>query len=211
MLINEILDLSRVEAGRYELKEESVSLAGVVEECRHLLCDARQERATSAVIEQLDTNLPRLWADERAVRQVTLNLLSNAIKFTPAGRHASRSRSAGRSTGGQYLSIRDTGPGIAEEEIPIVLVLVRARLAGAEERRRRLGPRPADRQGPRRTARRRVPLKSKVREGTEVIVIFPPERVMNALPQLDPNAPPEPTAEEVAARRARRWGRRAAA
>jgi two-component system, cell cycle sensor histidine kinase PleC len=54
-------------------------------------------------------------------------------------------------------------------------------------------------------------LKSKVREGTEVIVVFPPERVMNALPQLDPNAPPEPTAEEIAARRARRWGRKAAA
>ena len=82
MLINEILDLSRVEAGRYELKEEAVSLPGVVEECRHLLA-LRAKTKNIEVIEEIDEDLPRLWADERALRQITLNILSNAIKFTP--------------------------------------------------------------------------------------------------------------------------------
>jgi len=49
MLINEILDLSRVEAGRYELREESVALVNVVEDCRHLLAMARQEPRASAL------------------------------------------------------------------------------------------------------------------------------------------------------------------
>ncbi len=53
MLINEILDLSRVEAGRYELKEESVSLPGVVEECRHLLAMRAKNRNIS-IAEALD-------------------------------------------------------------------------------------------------------------------------------------------------------------
>ena len=83
-LINEILDLSRIEAGRYELNEESVSLVGIVEDCHHLL----KLRATNRGItlhEVFESDLPRLWADERAMRQICLNLLSNAIKFTPQG------------------------------------------------------------------------------------------------------------------------------
>src|SRR4029077_16372747 len=77
-LINEILDLSRIEAGRYELNEESVSLVGIVEDCHHLL----KLRATNRGItlhEVFEGDMPRLWADERAIRQICLNLLSNAI------------------------------------------------------------------------------------------------------------------------------------
>src|SRR3984957_19295559 len=119
MLINEILDLSRVEAGRYELKEESVSLAHIVEDCRHLL-SLRAKKRDILVNEAIEADLPRIWADERAVRQVTLNLLTNAIKFTPQA--GSITVKVGwTASGGQYLSIRDTGPGIPEEEIPIVM------------------------------------------------------------------------------------------
>jgi two-component system cell cycle sensor histidine kinase PleC len=83
-LINEILDLSRIEAGRYELNKESVSLVGIVEDCHHLL----KLRATNLGItihEIFGPHLPRLWADERAIRQACLNLLSNAIEFTRQG------------------------------------------------------------------------------------------------------------------------------
>jgi two-component system cell cycle sensor histidine kinase PleC len=209
MLINEILDLSRVEAGRYELKEESVSLPGVVEECRHLLA-MRAKNRNITVAEALDKDLPRIWADERAVRQVTLNLLSNAIKFTPQGGSVTI-KVGWTSSGGQYLSIRDTGPGIAEEEIPIVL---------SSFGRGSLAQKNADEgtglglpivKGLVELHGGEFRLISKLREGTEVIVIFPPERVMNALPQLDPDAPPEETPEARAKRRARRWGRRVAA
>jgi two-component system cell cycle sensor histidine kinase PleC len=210
MLINEILDLSRVEAGRYELKEESVSLPGVVEECRHLLA-MRAKGRNIEVVEQLDSDLPRIWADEKAVRQVTLNLLSNAIKFTP--QNGTITIKVGwTSAGGQYLSIRDTGPGIAEEEIPIVL---------SSFGRGSLAQKNADEgsglglpivKGLVELHGGEFRLNSKLREGTEVIVIFPPERVMDALPLLDPSAPPEETPEERARRRGgRRWGRKAAA
>jgi two-component system cell cycle sensor histidine kinase PleC len=170
----------------------------------------RAKNRNIAVVEALDKDLPRIWADERAVRQVTLNLLSNAIKFTPQG--GSIAIKVGwTSSGGQYLSIRDTGPGIAEEEIPIVL---------ASFGRGSLAQKNADEgtglglpivKGLVELHGGEFRLKSKLREGTEVIVIFPPERVMNALPQLDPDAPPEETPEEKARRRARRWGRKAAA
>src|ERR1700680_1260507 len=83
-LINEILDLSRIEAGRYELNEEAVSLVHMVADCHHLL----KLRATSRGItihEVFEQGMPRIWGDERAMRQIVLNLLSNSIKFTPQG------------------------------------------------------------------------------------------------------------------------------
>src|ERR1700726_1075825 len=83
-LINEILDLSRIEAGRYELNEEAVSLNRVVEDCHHLL-KLRASNRGLTIHELFEPDMPRLWADERAVRQICLNLLSNAIKFTPQG------------------------------------------------------------------------------------------------------------------------------
>jgi two-component system, cell cycle sensor histidine kinase PleC len=201
MLINEILDLSRVEAGRYELREESVALVNIVEECRHLLAMRAKNRGIN-VIEALDDGLPRIWADERAVRQVTLNLLSNAIKFTPQGGSVTIKVGWTR-LGGQYLSIRDTGPGIPEDEIPVVL---------SSFGRGSLAQKNADEgtglglpivKGLVELHGGEFKLLSKVREGTEVIVIFPPERVMNALPQLDPNAP-EPPSQRAPTRRSMR-------
>ncbi len=97
MLINEILDLSRVEAGRYELKEKPVSLPAVVEECCRLLSMRAKSRSLT-LSDALDPDLPSILADERALRQVTLNLLTNAIKFTPRAAR-SWSRSAGLSPG----------------------------------------------------------------------------------------------------------------
>src|SRR3954468_21335234 len=83
-LINEILDLSRIEAGRYELNEEAVDLALVVADC-HRLLQLRGHNRGISIHEAFELELPRLWADERACRQICLNLLSNAIKFTPQG------------------------------------------------------------------------------------------------------------------------------
>ena len=209
MLINEILDLSRVEAGRYELKEEAVPLAGVVEECRHLLA-LRAKNRSITVNEALDDAMPRIWADERAVRQVTLNLLSNAIKFTPQGGEI-HIKVGWTQNGGQYLSIKDTGPGIPEDEIPIVLSSFGRGSMAQKNADEGTGLGLPIVRGLVELHGGEFKLLSKVREGTEVIVIFPPERVMNALPQLDPNAPTEQELAAKAARRAKRWGRKAAA
>ena len=118
-LINDILDLSRIEAGRDELHEERIPLAQVVNECGHLL--ALRARSRGLTIHELfEEDMPRLWADMRAVRQICLNLLGNAIKFTPRGGEIWL-KAGWTASGGQYVSVKDTGTGIPEEEIPIVL------------------------------------------------------------------------------------------
>jgi len=187
-LINEILDLSRVEAGRYELNEESVSLAHVVGECAHLLQMRARNRGLT-IHEVFETDMPRLWADERAVRQICLNLLGNAIKFTPQGGEIWL-KAGWTASGGQYISIKDTGPGIPEEEIPIVLASFGqgSNSIKSAEQGAGLGLPIAkslvDLHGGSFT------LKSKLRIGTEVLVTFPPERVMSALAPMAEPAPP---------------------
>jgi two-component system, cell cycle sensor histidine kinase PleC len=195
-LINEILDLSRIEAGRYELNEESVSLVGVVEDCHHLL-KLRASSRNIAIHEIFEPNLPRLWADERAIRQICLNVLSNAIKFTPQGGEIWL-KAGWTASGGQYLSIKDTGPGIPEEEIPIVLASFGqgSNSIKSAEQGAGLGLPIAkslvDLHGG------TFMLKSKLRIGTEVIVTFPPERVVAAMAPLTDDAPPIASCDEPA-------------
>jgi two-component system, cell cycle sensor histidine kinase PleC len=187
-LINEILDLSRIEAGRYELNEESVALVQVADECRHLL-KLRASNRGIVIHDLFEPDMPRLWADERAARQICLNLLSNAIKFTPQAGEVWL-KVGWTAAGGQYFSVRDNGPGIPESEIPIVLDTFGqgSNAIKSAEQGAGLG----------------LPivkslielhggtflLKSKLREGTEVIVTFPPERVMTALEPVVEAAPP---------------------
>ena len=206
MLINEILDLSRVEAGRYDLKEESVSLPGVVEECRHLLA-LRAKTKGIEVIEEIDADLPRIWADERALRQITLNILSNAIKFTPQGGRVTI-KVASQEGRGQYLSIRDTGPGVPEDEIAVVLSSFGRGSMAQKNAEEGTGLGLPIVRGLVELHGGEFVFKSKVREGTEVIVTLPGERVMNALPSLDPNAPTEAELAARRALRAKRWGQR---
>ena len=119
-LINEILDLSRIEAGRHELYEEPVNLVYVRRRMPASRSSSRRATRGSRSASSIEHDMPRLWADDRAVRQIALNLLSNAIKFTPTGGEITI-KVGWTSGGGQYLSIRDNGPGIPPEEIPIVL------------------------------------------------------------------------------------------
>ena len=115
-LINEILDLSRIEAGRYELHEEPIRLSDIVEDCHRLLA-LRAESKGLVVALEFAKGLEPIWADERAIRQICLNLMSNALKFTPRGGRITLAVSA-TPDGGQTLSVKDTGPGIPKDEIP---------------------------------------------------------------------------------------------
>jgi two-component system cell cycle sensor histidine kinase PleC len=187
-LINEILDLSRIEAGRYELNEEAVSLVHVVADCHHLLKLRASSRGIT-IHEVFEHGMPRIWGDERATRQIVLNLLSNSIKFTPQGGEIWL-KVGWTASGGQYLSVKDTGSGIAEDEIPIVLASFGqgSNSIKSAEQGAGLGLPIAkslvDMHGGTFT------LKSKLRIGTEVIVTFPPERVMSALAPMAEEAPP---------------------
>ncbi len=118
-LINEILDLSRIEAGKYELVETSVDFGGVARECLHLLrLDAQAKNLR--LVTTFKPDMPQILADERALRQICLNLLANAIKFTPENGTVVL-RTGLLPSGEPFLSVRDNGPGIPEEEIPVVL------------------------------------------------------------------------------------------
>ncbi|MEO8669074.1 MAG: HAMP domain-containing sensor histidine kinase [Bauldia sp.] len=187
-LINEILDLSRIEAGRQELSEEPVNLASVVQECSHLL-QLRARGKGIVVVEQIDRSMPRLWADERAVRQVVLNLLSNAIKFTPSGGEILL-KVGWTAGGGQYVTVRDNGPGIPPEEIPIVLSTFGQGSIAIKSAEQGAGLGLPIVQALMRMHGGTFELKSKLREGTEAIAAFPRIRVMQALPPMDREPPP---------------------
>jgi signal transduction histidine kinase len=119
VLISDILDLSRIEAGKLTLHEERVNLHKMVEACINLLrpqVDQKRLTLTSGNIEALGCVL----ADERLVRQMLLNLLSNAIKFTPErGRIAVEGARA--ADGGIEIRVADTGIGMTEAELKLAL------------------------------------------------------------------------------------------
>ncbi len=199
-LINEILDLSRIEAGRQELSEEPVNLASIVQECSHLL----QLRARSkgiTVNEQVEKSMPRLWADERAVRQIVLNLLSNAIKFTPSGGEVLL-KVGWTAGGGQYLTVRDNGPGIPPEEIPIVLSTFGQGSIAIKSAEQGAGLGLPIVQALMRMHDGTFELKSKLREGTEATAAFPRARVMQALGPIEPD---EPMARGTPVKASRNW------
>jgi two-component system cell cycle sensor histidine kinase PleC len=187
-LINEILDLSRIEAGRYELNEEPVALTAVVAECSHLLHMRARNRGL-VVHEMFETDMPKLWADERAIRQVCLNLLSNAIKFTPSGGEIWL-KAGWTASGGQYLSVKDSGPGIPEDEIPIVLASFGQGSNSIKSAEQGAGLGLPIAKNLVELHGGTFALKSKLRIGTEVVVTFPPERVMSALAPLGEPSPP---------------------
>ncbi|MFT3989620.1 sensor histidine kinase [Aestuariivirga sp.] len=118
-LINDILDLSRIEAGRREVQEEPVNILIAVEEANHLVLMRAVEKKLDVRVD-VPAALPKVLADKRAVNQIMINLLSNAIKFTPAGGRIKVA--AGRTpSGGVSISVSDNGPGIPPQEIELAL------------------------------------------------------------------------------------------
>jgi two-component system, cell cycle sensor histidine kinase PleC len=183
-LINEILDISRIEAGRYDLHEESFRLIDVVDDC-HRLLKLRAESKGLEIELNLDTSLPTIWADERAMRQICLNLLSNALKFTPRGGHIAV-RVYRDPAGGQTLSIRDTGPGIPREEIPRIMQAFGQGSLAHENAEGGTGLGLPIVKSLVELHEGTFELRSELRRGTEVLVTIPRPRVMEAVPPLQP-------------------------
>jgi len=114
-LINDLLDLSRIESGKLDLSFEAVSLNGLIQDAVALLQpDANRRRII--IRTSLGGNVPRVVADQRSIRQILLNLLSNAVKFNAEGGQVIVS-SALDAEGEVIIRIRDTGAGMTEAEI----------------------------------------------------------------------------------------------
>ena len=130
-LINDVLDLSKVEAGQVELEDGSFSLREALERGVIML----RERAVKGGVElrlDADANVDTIQGDERRIRQVVFNLLSNAVKFTPRGGRVEVA-SAQRS-GEVRVSVADTGPGIAADDLERIFEEFQQSDAGAQER-----------------------------------------------------------------------------
>jgi len=112
-LINDILDLSKIEAGRMELEPSEFDLPGAIENTL-ILVRERAQRREIALGHTLDKRLGTIRGDERKVKQVLLNLLSNALKFTPEGGRIDVR--AALENGAAEISVTDTGVGIAPED-----------------------------------------------------------------------------------------------
>ena len=186
-LINEVLDLSRIEAGKHELMEEAIDLASSVEECCHML-ELRASNRGLKLKTAFTEHMPRLWADERAIRQVALNLLSNAIKFTPQGSEIVV-KVGWTATGGQYLSVKDNGPGIPEEEIATVLSTFGRGSQAIKNADQGSGLGLPIVKSLVELHGGAFRLTSQLRQGTEAIAMFPPTRVMTAMSAIQEKQP----------------------
>jgi signal transduction histidine kinase len=114
-LINEILDVARIEAGRVDLADEPMDMARLVAGARRMM-DGVARAAGVALSVEIAPNLPLVRADERRLRQVLLNLLSNAVKFTPSGGAVGLTASVGADAW-LTLAVQDTGMGIAPADL----------------------------------------------------------------------------------------------
>jgi len=116
-IINDLLDLSKVEAGRLDLHDTAVPIGAIFETCRRMVGD--RAAAAGVTLDFQPTDL-EVSADELRLGQVLLNLVSNAVKFTPEGGHVTIW--AGLALSGEIvISVADTGIGMAQEDIPRAL------------------------------------------------------------------------------------------
>ncbi len=175
-LVNDLLDLSKVEAGKLELNFISVDLGQAIDACIKLM----QDEATGARVvlrKSVAANLPQVVADTRSIKQVLLNLTSNAIKFTDPGGQVIITAKA-IETGELLLSVSDTGVGMDEEQLSTALEpFRRVEVAGrAEVQGTGLGL-------PLTKAlveanRATFEISSEARKGTRVDITFPTTRVL---------------------------------
>jgi PAS domain S-box-containing protein len=179
-LINDILDLSKIEAGKLELNEERVDVARAVGVCRRIV-DVRAQEAGLALHTRLNQDLPHIRVDERAFKQIVLNLLSNAVKFTPPGGRVSVD--ARVDDGGRFvIEVSDNGIGIAAEDISKALTPFGQveNLLTREQQGTGLGLPLVNSLVEQQDGT--MTIESEPNRGTTVTIVFPAERVIDGTP-----------------------------
>ncbi len=114
-VINDILDLAKIEAGQLDLREQEIDTESAIGYCLRLF--SKSTRANELELEQrVAEDIPALWGDERKFKQILINLLTNAVKFTPAGGKVGLEAFVDEG-GGLTVKVFDTGIGIAAEDV----------------------------------------------------------------------------------------------
>jgi signal transduction histidine kinase len=174
-LINDILNLSKLEAGRFALQEEDIDLAVTAGACMTLVeTQAKDSKIRLSV--SIDNDNRFIRADERRMRQILINLLSNAVKFTPPGGHVHLS--SARVNGGLAITVSDTGIGMAPADIPKAMTPFGQ--VDSKIRRKQEGTGlglPLARQLVELHGGTFI-LESKINVGTTVTFVLPPERII---------------------------------
>jgi two-component system cell cycle sensor histidine kinase PleC len=178
-LINDILDLAKIEAGRWKLEEAELDLHAIARDALQLVAwRARDNNVT--LVNEIAPDLEGVFADERAIKQILLNLLSNAVKFTPE--HGRITAFAHKSAGGISFGVEDTGVGIADEDHSRVFDSFgqgKHEIAMADKG---TGLGLAIVKGLVEAHGGRICLESRVGQGTRMMVQLPPERLCARAP-----------------------------
>ena len=118
-LINDVLDVSKVEAGAFVVNDEEFDIREVIADCRKLVQQKADQKSLKLTIDAPET-LPNLKADQRAIKQVLLNLLNNAVKFTPSDGDVVVSANVAND-GGMEIKVVDNGEGMSMADIDTVM------------------------------------------------------------------------------------------
>ncbi len=176
-LINDILDISRIEAGRRDIREEPIHLLEPLRHAQHLL-EMNSVKKNMKVEIHVDAALPKVWGDARAINQIAINLLANAIKFSPNGGEVSMF--ATRNVAGELLmAVKDNGPGIPSNEIEQAMSAFTRGSLAAKKAIDGAGLGLSIVKGIMDLHGGRIEIKSQVGKGTEVICTFPAPRVLS--------------------------------
>jgi signal transduction histidine kinase len=176
-LLNDLLDLSKIEAGKMELNFERVDLNEVTQQSVAIM-QAQASRARVIVRTALSMNIPGIIADTRSVRQIVLNLLSNSIKFTGAGGQVIVSTAA-HDRGDVMLRVRDTGIGMSDKDIEAALQPFRQLTTSSRTDVNGTGLGLPLTKALVEANRARFSIKSAVNAGTLVEIVFPAGRVLS--------------------------------
>jgi signal transduction histidine kinase len=179
-IINDILDMSKIDAGKLELREEIFDIDAAVAHCVRMI-GGRAHEAGVLVSNELAAALPRLRADPVRFKQIVLNLLSNAVKFTP-GPGSVRIFAEVRHDGALTLMISDTGIGMSPEELEIAMQPFRQIDSDLARKHEGTGLGLPLTKALVELHSGILTIRSDKGRGTEVSVAFPPERVVHAMP-----------------------------